>query len=53
MMFGHQLFEAFFEDVGINLGCRDIGVTKQLLHRAQIGAAIQEMAGEGMPQNVW
>ena len=52
-MLGDQLLQALFQDVGINLGCRDISVAKQLLHRAQIGATIQEMAGEGMPQNVW
>ena len=36
-------------DMGVDLRRREIGVTQHLLHRAQIGAALQEMSGKGVP----
>jgi len=39
-------------DVCINFGCGKIGVTKHGLDASQIGPAIQQMGGEGVPQNV-
>lgn len=39
-------------DVSVDLRGRDIGVTKHLLNGAKVGAALQQMSGEGMPQRV-
>ena len=39
-------------DMGIDLRRRDVGVAEHLLHAAQIGAAVEQMAGEGMAQHV-
>lgn len=38
--------------VSIDLRRRDIGMPKQLLDRSQIGAAIQHVRGEAMPEGV-
>ena len=38
--------------MGVDLRRRDIGMAEQLLHDAQIGAVLQQMAGEGMAQHV-
>ena len=38
--------------MGINLRSRNIGVTEQRLHHAQVRAVVQEMTGEGMAQHV-
>lgn len=47
-----EALQAFFKDVGVDLRRRDIGVAEKLLDRAQIGAAVEEMAGERMAQDV-
>ena len=47
-----EALQALVEDVGIDLGRRDVGMTEQLLHRAQVGAAIEQVAGKGMAQHV-
>src|SRR5260221_2956686 len=39
-------------DVGIDLRRRDIGVAEHLLDAAEIGAVIEQMAGEGMAQDM-
>ena len=39
-------------DMGIDLRRRDVGMAEHRLHAAQIGAVIEEMAGEGMPQHM-
>ena len=39
-------------DMGIDLGRRDIGMAEHLLYAAQIGAVVEQMAGEGMTQHV-
>ena len=36
----------------IDLRRRDVGVAKHGLHRTQVGAAFEEMRGEGMGQRV-
>jgi len=38
--------------VGVQLGGREIGVSEHLLHGAQIGAALQQMRCERVPQQV-
>ena len=52
MVLLHQAPQALFDNMRIDLGGRNIGMAKQLLHRAQIGAPLQQMAGEGMAQHV-
>ena len=52
MVLGDDLLQALFEDVGVDLRRRDVGVAEELLHRAQVGAAIEQVAGEGVAQDV-
>src|SRR5262245_54778549 len=47
-----QASQAFLDDVGIDLRRRDVGMAEELLHCAQIGAALQEMAGKGVAEYV-
>ena len=39
--------------VRIHLGRRDVGVTQQFLHAAQVVARLEQVGGEGMPEQVW
>ena len=48
----NQALQPVASDVGIDLGSRDIGVAEHLLHAAQIRAAVDEMAGKSMAQDV-
>ena len=52
MCLGVGLAEAVVADVCVSLSGCHIGVTQQLLHGSKIGAAIQQMCCEGMPQRV-
>ena len=52
MFGGDYPSEAVPRHVGVDLGGGDVRVAKKLLHRAQIGAALQEVGGEGVAQNV-
>src|SRR6266446_5556757 len=47
-----QRLEPLAEDMGIDLRRRDIGMAEHLLDAAQIGAVVEEMAGEGVPQHM-
>jgi hypothetical protein len=40
-------------DESINLRGRDVGVAEQQLHRAQVGAALDQVGGKGMAQYGW
>lgn len=40
------------DDMGVNLCRRDIGMAEKLLHRAQISAPLEQMAGKGMAEHV-
>ena len=40
-------------DVGVDLCRRQALVAEQFLHAAEIGPAIEQVGGEGMPQGVW
>ena len=40
------------QHMGVNLGRRNVGVTKKLLHDTQIGAILQEMAGKSVAQDM-
>ena len=44
--------EAFPIHVGIALGGRDIDMSEHFLHGAQVGAAFEEMGGEGVAQGM-
>ena len=46
MMRQNQLLEPLLQHVRVDLRRRDVGVAEQLLHGAQVGAAIEQMAGE-------
>src|SRR5690349_15608968 len=39
-------------DVGVDLGRRDVYVAEHLLDRTKVGAALEEMRGEGVSQGV-
>lgn len=51
-MFCVKLFEPFACDVRINLCRRNIGMSEQQLHHAQIGTMIEQMGGKSMAQRV-
>ena len=44
--------EALTADVSVPLGGGQIGVTQQLLHRAEVGAPVEQVCGEGVPEGV-
>jgi len=48
----NQTAETLFQDVGVDLGGRDVGVAEQLLDGPQIGTAVEQVAGEGVAQDV-
>ena len=48
-----QALEAFLENVRVDLSRRDVGMAEELLDRAQVGAAVEEVAREGVAQDVW
>src|SRR5437899_7721104 len=47
-----QLASAPVGYVGVELGGREIGVPEHLLHAAQIRAALEQMRGERVPEEV-
>src|SRR5882724_8543907 len=47
-----QLFQTLTSHVRVNLGRRQITVTQQHLHDAQVGAMIEQMRGERVPQSM-
>ena len=48
----HQALQPLFDDMGVDLRGRDVGVAEQGLHDAQIRAVVQQVAGKGMAQHV-
>src|SRR6185312_10297581 len=52
MKVAHECFQAFFQDVRINLCRRNIGMPEKCLHYTKIRAIVQQMAGEGMAQHM-
>src|SRR5690348_3468953 len=52
MCFGYQTAKTLALYVRIDLRGGDVGVAEHFLHAAQVGAAIDEMAGEGVSQDV-
>lgn len=47
-----RLFDVVTADVGIDFGGRDVSVTEQLLDAAEIGAPLDEVSREGVPEHV-
>ena len=52
MMIGDERGEAVLENVRVDLGRADVGVAEQLLNDAKVGPVLQQMAGEGVAQDV-
>ena len=44
--------QSLLRDVGVNLSCRQIAMSEQLLHAAEVGSAVQQVGGEAVPQRV-
>ena len=47
-----ELLQPFSQEMRVNLGRRDIGMTEQHLQAAQIRAPREKMGRKGMPQHV-
>src|SRR6266851_7855966 len=52
MLVLHQRSQLFWNDMGVNLGRRDVCMAQHELHATQIGAGLQQMTGEGVAQHV-
>ena len=39
-------------DVGVDLGGRDVGVAEHRLDRAEVGAVLEQVGGEAVPQHM-
>ena len=52
MQVAHQALQPLLDHMGVDLRGRDVGVAEQRLHDAQVGAVVQEMAGEGVTQHM-
>ena len=51
-MFGHGAGQAVAGDMGIDLGCGDVGVTQHALDAAEVCSVFDQMCGEGVADNV-
>ena len=47
-----QRLQPLARDVGVDRRGRDVGVAEQHLHRAQVGAVVQQVGREGVAQRV-
>ena len=45
-------FQTLLIDVGVNLGCGNVGMPKQLLNDPQIGPIPKQVRGKTMPQQM-
>src|SRR6185503_14811805 len=52
MQIAHQALQPLLQHMRVDLRGRDVGVAEQRLHRAQVGAVLQQMACEGVAQDV-
>ena len=52
MVLLHELFQPLLQDMGIDLSRGNIGVAQELLQGAQVGAAVEQVAREGVAQDV-
>ncbi len=48
-----DLFEACGADVGVDLGGLETGMAEEFLDGAEVGAVVEEVGGEAVPQFVW
>lgn len=44
--------QSVFQNMGVDLGGRDIGVAEKLLNRAQVGTVLEKVTGKGVAQHV-
>ena len=47
-----NLLQALLRDVGVKLGCRQAGVTEELLDHPKIGPTIEEVGCVGVTQGM-
>ena len=52
MQVAHQTLQPLLEHVSVDLRGGNIGVAEERLHDTQVGAVVQQMARESMPQHV-
>jgi hypothetical protein len=52
MQVSDQALEAFLQHMGIDLCCGNVGVAEQGLNHPQVGAIVQQVTGERVPQYV-
>jgi hypothetical protein len=50
LLLGTQLFEPLAHDVFVDLRGRKVAMPKQHLQHAQVGAVLEQVSGEGMPE---
>jgi len=48
----HQFDQPSSVHMGVNLGCRNVGMTEQRLQNPEIGASCKQVGGEGMAKHV-
>ena len=48
----HQLLQPLRQNMGVNLGGCDIGMSEQFLQAAQIGTMRQQVRGKGMVEHM-
>ncbi len=52
-MHGVQTFQALAGDMGVDLGCRNVGMAEQQLDDAQVGTVVEQVGCEGVAQDMW
>ena len=48
----HKIAQSLLKHMRVDLRCGDVGMTQQLLHGPQVRPVLQQVAGEGMAQDV-
>jgi len=52
VVLGVQALQSFAGDMGIDLRRRDVRMAEQQLHDTQVGAVVEQVRGEGMPEHM-
>ena len=52
MMVGNKRPHPLFQHMGVDLRCRNVGMTQKHLHSPEIGAIGKQMRGEGVAQHM-
>src|SRR5690554_866827 len=47
-----DLFKPVLGELGVNLRCRDIGMSQHFLDRPEVRPVLQQMSGKGMPEGM-